>query len=113
VNTISALSRLVLFLFCGLALTSGFLLAAKQHFAAVQYGYKSEELRRENQQLLEEKQRLQLLKEEASSPVRLEPAARGIGLQPVEPGQVAIGKSDKRNNSHPAVVINSATSVPR
>jgi cell division protein FtsL len=112
-NDISALSRLVLFLFCGLALTSGFLLAAKQHFAAVQYGYKSEELRRENQQLLEEKQRLQLLKEEASSPVRLEPAARGIGLQPVEPGQVAIGKPAKRSDTHPAVVINSAASVPR
>jgi len=112
-HDISALSRLVLFLFCGLALTSGFLLAAKQHFAAVQYGYKSEELRRENQQLLEEKQRLQLLKEEASSPVRLEPAARGLGLQPVEPGQVAIGNPAKRGDSHPAVVINSAASVTR
>lgn len=112
-HDISALSRLILLLFCGLALTSGFLLAAKQHFAAVQYGYKSEELRRENQQLFEERQRLQLMKEEATSPVRLEPAARGIGLQPVEPGQVAVGKTSKRSDPHPAVVINPAASVPR
>jgi cell division protein FtsL len=112
-HDISALSRLVLLLFCGLALTSGFLLAAKQHFAAVQFGYKSEELRRENQQLLEERQRLQLMKEEATSPVRLEPAARGIGLQPVEPGQVAVGKPGKGSDAHPAVVIKSAASVPR
>jgi hypothetical protein len=112
-HDINALSRLILLLFCGLALTSGFLLAAKQHFAAVQYGYKSEELRRENQQLLEERQRLLLMKEEATSPVRLEPAARGIGLQPVEPGQVAVRKTGKRNDPHPAVVISSAASVPR
>ena len=110
---ISALSRLILLLFCGLALTSGFLFAAKQHFAAIQYGYKSEELRREHQRLLEEQRRLLLLKEEATSPVRLEPAAREIGLQPVQPGQIAVRKEDKRSESHPAVVINSAASLPR
>ena len=110
---ISALSRLVLLLFCGLALTSGFLLAAKQHFAAIQYGYKSEDLRREHLRLLEEQRRLLLMKEEATSPVRLEPAARGIGLQPVQPGQIAIRKEDKRSESHPAAVINSTASLPR
>ena len=110
---ISALSRLVLLLFCGLALTSGFLLAAKQHFAAIEYGYKSEDLRREHQRLLEEQRRLLLMKEEATSPVRLEPAARGIGLQPVQPGQIAVRKEDRRSESHPAVVINPAASLPR
>ena len=110
---ISALSRLVLLLFCGLALTSGFLLAARQHFAAIQYGYKIEDLRREHLRLLEEQRRLLLMKEEATSPVRLEPAARGIGLQPVQPGQIAVRKEDKRSESHPAVVINSAASLPR
>jgi hypothetical protein len=109
---ISALSRLVLLLFCGLALTFGFLLAAKQHFAAIQYGYKSQDLRREHQRLLEEQRRLLLMKEEATSPVRLEPAARGIGLQPVQPGQIAIRK-DKRSESHPAVVVKSAASLSR
>ena len=32
-------SRLGLLLFCGLVLAGGFVFAAKQHFAAVQYGY--------------------------------------------------------------------------
>lgn len=112
-HDINALSRLILLLFCGLALTAGFLFAAKQHFAAVQYGYQSESLRRENQQLLEEQKRLQVLKEQATSPVLLEPAARGLGLQRVQPGQVAVTKTDKRSNAHPAVVMNSAASVPR
>ncbi len=110
---VSALSRLVLLLFCGLALTSGFLLAAKQHFAAIQYGYKSEDLRREHQRLVQEQRHLMLMKEEATSPVRLEPAARGIGLRPVQPGQIAIGKEEKRSESHPAVVIKSAASLAR
>jgi len=110
---VSALSRLVLMLFCGLALTFGFLLAAKQHFAAINYGYQSQDLRREHQRLLEEQRRLLLMKEEATSPVRLEPAAREIGLQPVQPGQIAIGRQDRRNESHPAVVAKSAASLPR
>ena len=49
---VTALSRLALLLFCGLVLAGGFVFAAKQHFAAVQYGYQSEALRRERQQLL-------------------------------------------------------------
>lgn len=106
----SALKRLALLLFCGLWLTGGFLFAARQHFAAIQYGYKSEELRREHQQLLQEQRRLLLEKEEASAPGRLEPAARGIGMQPVQPGQIAI-KQD--GEPHPALVINPATPLSR
>ena len=110
---INALSRLILLLVCGLALTSGFLFAARQHFAAIQYGYKSQDLRAEHKRLLEEHRHLQLMKEEATSPVRLEPAARGLGLQPIQPGQIAVRKEDKRNASNPAMVINSAASLPR
>jgi cell division protein FtsL len=83
-----ALSRLVLLLFCGVVLTCGFMFAAKQHFAAVQYGYDNENLRQERQRLLEERRRLLLEKEQASSPARLEPAARKLGLQPATSGQV-------------------------
>ncbi len=73
---VTALSRLALLLFCGLVLAGGFVFAAQQHFAAVQYGYKSEKLRAERKELLEEGQRLSLEKEKVSSPARLEPAAR-------------------------------------
>ena len=110
---ISALSRLILLLVCGLALTVGFLFAARQHFAAIQYGYKSQDLRAEQKRLLEEQRRLQLLKEEAVSPVRLEPAARKIGLQAIQPAQIAARKEAKVSASNPAIVINSAASLPR
>ena len=57
---VTALSRLALLLFCGLVLAGGFVFAAQQHFAAVQYGYQSESLRAERKQLIEDNQRLAL-----------------------------------------------------
>jgi cell division protein FtsL len=85
---VTALSRLALLLFSGLILAGGFVFAAKQHFAAVQFGYKSEDLRTERKRLLEENQRLALDKERATAPDKLEPAARRLGLKPTTPGQI-------------------------
>jgi len=102
-----------LLLFCGLVLTGGFLFAARQHFAAIQYGYKNEELRREHQRLEAEQKRLLLEKEEASSPLRLEPAAREIGLRPVQPGQIVAKKESKSNEPYPAVAINPSAPLRR
>ena len=84
----TALSRLALLLFCGLVLAGGFVFAAKQHFAAVQYGYEHECLRAVRKRLLEENQRLSLEKERAVAPDKLEPAARRLGLQAARPGQI-------------------------
>ena len=89
-----ALSRLTLQLGCALALCGGFVYAAGQHFAAVRYGYESETLRVERQKLLEEQERLLLEKERASSPARLETAARQLGLKPLQPGQVGTRKPE-------------------
>lgn len=88
VRDATALSRLALLLFSGLILAGGFVFAAKQHFAAVQFGYKSEGLRTERKRLLEETQRLALDKERATAPDKLEPAARRLGLTPATPGQI-------------------------
>jgi len=85
---VHALSRLALLLFCGVFLACGFVFAAKQHFAAVQYGYQNESLRREKQKLLEDRHRLLLEKERVSSPARLGPAARQLGLKPATSGQI-------------------------
>ena len=81
-------SRLALLLFCGVVLTCGFVFAAKQHFAAVHYGYENESLRRERQRLMEERKRLLLEKEQASAPAKLEPAARRLGLKPATSAQI-------------------------
>lgn len=91
---VRALARLALLLFSALVLASGFVFAAQQHFAAVHYGYESESLRSERKRLLEEKQRLLLEKEQASNPVRLESAARKLGLMPLRPGQVGTQKAN-------------------
>ena len=108
-----ALSRLALQLGCALMLAGGFVFAARQHFVAVHYGYESEALRVERQKLLEEQQRLILEKERASSPARLESAARQLGLKPLQPGQVGSRKPDTQSNLpvaaaliHPAAPFN-------
>jgi hypothetical protein len=92
-----ALSRLALLLFCGLILASGFVFAAQQHFAAIQYGYQSEGLRRERDTLLQEQQHLLLRKEQAFAPAQLESEARELGLRPVAAGQLETQKAGRRS----------------
>jgi cell division protein FtsL len=109
-----ALGRLAMLLFCGLVLASGFVFAAGQHFAAVRYGYQSEELRRERARLLEEQRRLLLAREEASSPVHLESAARELGMQPVQPAQISSASSVDTNLRHPvSALVNTSVSLKR
>lgn len=83
-----AARRQLLLVACCLALAAGFVLAARQQIAAVQYGYQSEDLRRERDRLLEEQRRLRLTLEEHASPSQLERAARALGLQPVRAAQI-------------------------
>ena len=108
------LARLVLLLCCGLLLAIGFVFAAQQHFAAVQFGYQSESLRNERQRLLAEQQRLLLQKEQASAPARLESAARQLGLRPLKPAQVGTQRANEQTRLPLAsAVINPATSLNR
>ncbi len=94
---VRALSRLALLLFSGLVLASGFVFAAQQHFVAVEYGYKSEGLRRERERLLEEKQQLMLQREQALAPARLAMEARELGLKPLLASQVGTQKASRRS----------------
>ena len=106
-----ALSRLALLLLCGLVLASGFVFAAQQHFAAIEYGYKSEGLRRERERLLEEKQQLLLQKEQAFAPARLAIRARELGLKPLVASQLSTQKAGSRSQIPftPALVNPSAS----
>jgi cell division protein FtsL len=92
-----ALSRLAFLLLCGLVLTCGFVLAAQRHFVAVDCGYKTESLRAERKKLIEDNQRLALERETMSTPSRLEPAARKLGLQPATAGQIGSNVSHDRS----------------
>lgn len=109
-----ALSRLALQLGCALILAGGFVFAARQHFAAIQYGYESEALREERQKLLEEQERLLVDKERASSPSHLESAARQLGLKPLQPEQVGTRKTATRGQLPLATaLIHQSTSFNR
>lgn len=94
---VRALSRLALLLVCGLVLASGFVFAAQQYFTAVEYGYKSESLRLERDKLLEEKQQLLLMKEQAFAPARLASQARELGLRPLQASQIETQKASSRS----------------
>jgi hypothetical protein len=106
-----ALSRLALLLFSGLILASGFVFAAQQHFAAIEYGYKTEDLRRERERLLEEKQQLLLKREQAFAPARLALEARELGLKPLLASQVGTQKASSRSQLPlaPALITPSAS----
>jgi cell division protein FtsL len=110
-----ALRHLALLLFCGLILAGGFVFAAGQHFAAVHYGYKTEALRREQEQLLEDERRLLLERERLVTPARLESAARDIGLQQVQPTQIetARGAASGASSHVSTAFVNPSASLSR
>jgi cell division protein FtsL len=88
-----ALKRQLTMLVCGLAMACGFVAAAGQHFAAVRYGYNSEQLRGERARLLAEQQQLIMQINIATAPASLDRAAREIGMQPARPSQINAARS--------------------
>ena len=83
-----AVMRLGMLLLCGLTLAGGFVYAGVQHFTALRIGYQTENLRRELDQMAEDQRRYLLEREAAASPMRLERAARKLGLQPLQPALI-------------------------
>jgi cell division protein FtsL len=111
---VRALSRLALLLFFGLVLSGGFVFAARQHFTALDYGYKSEDLRRERDKLLAEKQQLMLKREQALAPARLAKQARELGLKPILASQVGTQKAGTRSQLPIApALLNPSASLQR
>ena len=83
-----AVGRLALLLLCGLVLAVGFVYAGVQHFGALRLGYETEKLRGDLAKAQQEQKRLLMAREAAVSPIRLEQAARQLGMQPVMPAQI-------------------------
>jgi hypothetical protein len=111
---VRALSRLALLLVCGLILAGGFVFAARQHFAAIDYGYRSEALRRERERLLAEKQLLTLKREQAFAPARLAVEARELGLKPLVASQVGTQQAGSRSQLPLApALLNPSASLQR
>ena len=108
-------ARLQLLLFaCCLTLAVGFIFAVRQQMSAVEYGYKTETLRREREQLLDEQRRLRLAVGERSSPARLEQAAHELGMQAARAEQIenlASHRATEQQDSHVFVGTATAGSV--
>ena len=111
---VRAFRKLSLLLCCGLVLAGGFVFAAQQYFTAIQYGYKSETLRRERARLIAEQQLLMLQKEQAFAPARLGTQARELGLKPLVASQVGGPKALKSSQTRIApALINPSASFQR
>ena len=98
-----ALKRLGLLLACGLVIACGFVYAGGQHFAALRLGYQTEKLRSVRVELTEEQHRLLLEREAAASPLRLERAARRLGMQPLQAAQIDPLKGFVNNSTNKAL----------
>ena len=83
-----AARRQVLLLASCLLLACGFVFAVSRQIMAVEYGYKTEALRRQREQLMDEQRRLLLEVEKSSSLGHLEQAAREMGMQPATAAQI-------------------------
>lgn len=75
---------------CGLILVGGFFLAARQHFSAIDYGFKNAKLRQQKEDLEAEQRRFKLSKEIALSPAEIKKAARKIGFQDMSAANIQI-----------------------
>jgi cell division protein FtsL len=92
-----------------LALACGFIYAVRQQILAVDYGYKTEALRREREELLDEQRRLILAVEESSSPARLEEAGRELGMQPARAAQIEAPTTTRGQSTGAGVAVGTAS----
>ena len=107
-----AARRQMMLLASCLLLAAGFVYAVRQQVAAKDYGYKTEALRREREQLLDEQRRLLLAVEESSSPAQLEQAARELGMQPARAAQIeAAAPQREQDRRGGRVLIAAATAA--
>lgn len=107
-----AFRRQALLLASCLVLAAGFVFAVRQQILAYEYGYKTEALRREREELLDEQRRLLLALEERSSPARLDEVARELGLQPTRASQFGVARRAERESQPGSnVFVGAATSV--
>ena len=97
-----ALGRLALLLLCGLVLASGFVYAGVQHFDALRLGYETEKLRGDLDKAQEEQKHLLMTREAAVSPIRLEQAARQLGIPLVSLERIGRG-FEEALEAHPSL----------
>lgn len=89
---------------CILFLVVGFFGAARQHFASINYGIKNSKLRKQIDELKQQKRRLLLAKEVAFSPYEINKAAQKVGFLEHSPENTEIVKARKTGAENPQMV---------
>jgi cell division protein FtsL len=80
-----------------------------QHFSAIEYGYKIEQLKSEREAIMETNRALKLEESSLRDLSRIDPLARQMGLQPPTAGQLEI--MDASVNDSGAPVMAKATEI--
>lgn len=96
----------LLTLVCGTVLVVGFFLAARQHFASIEFGIKNSKLRKQIENLEADKRRFILAKEIALSPGEIKKAAQKLGFREMSANNIEVyqpGKETKENVKTPPV----------
>jgi cell division protein FtsL len=88
------------------------LLFCWQHFSAIEYGYRNEDLTQQYNQLRETQRHLQAEQATLTSPVRIGDLARQMGLQPPLPGQVVLLESPGAESDGAVLARVSTTANP-
>ena len=95
-----------LMLACGLLLVTGFFFAGRQHFSTMDYGMKNARLRKQVDELENEKRRLLLAREVSLSPAEIKKAVRKAGMagRPERLSEMAQVASTTRDKAAPPAV---------
>jgi hypothetical protein len=94
----------LLTLACGVLLVGGFFLAARSHFASIDFGIKNSTLKKQIEELEADKRRLLLAKEVALSPAEIKKAAKKLGLSEMTASNIASFTSGGERKTAPVAV---------
>jgi hypothetical protein len=105
-------SYLLVVLFCGAVLATGFFFAARQHFTSMDLGMKNSKLRKQVDDLEAEKRRLLLAKEIALSPFEIGKASRSVVPRTTAPAVQQIALVQSNDKAKGDEIIKTAATKP-
>jgi hypothetical protein len=103
----------LLTMLCGVFLVGGFFVAARSHFASIDFGIKNSSLKKQLEDLEAEKRHLQWLKETALSPAEIKKAAKKLGLTEMTANNIASVPAKTEEKGEKPLTAKTADEKPR
>jgi hypothetical protein len=98
---------------CGVFLVGGFFVAARSHFASIDFGIKNSSLKKQLEDLEAEKRRLLWLKETALSPAEIKKAAKKLGLTEMTANNLATVPAKTEEKGEKTLAVKTADEKPK